>query len=141
MKTRQDQATQDFMNRMVADSPSLQMLFADFEQKMRESDARNAKADPKRYRRTRVFDEGVHTGYRYFPVREKGRPEVRFCWAVNRNAAGFFLVWRETVTRRQVRRDEFDGIGDKRAAISHARLCRDAERMRRAKPKQEGAHA
>lgn len=121
MKTRQDDTFDgDTIERRIM------MFFLEIERDARKTEAMRAKADPKGNRATRVFDPGVHAGYRYYPVKQKGRPEVRFCYSVNRNAAGYFLVWREVVTRRQVKRDEWDAAANKRVAIAH---CRREKRL------------
>jgi hypothetical protein len=80
-------------------------------------------AIPKANRSVRVFDPGVDASYRYVAVKAKGRPTtIRFCWTVNRNAAGRFLIFRETVTAKGSRRDRFEPILDKRAAIAACKL-------------------
>lgn len=71
--------------------------------------AREAKAAPLEHKLTRVMEPGKSTRYRYWGSLINGKGQsVRFCWSVHRNAAGFFLGWRETVQKNgTVRRDRF----------------------------------
>jgi hypothetical protein len=67
-----------------------------------------AVADPLAHKLCRIFPYGVSNRYRYYSSRRDGRNrEVRFCWSVNRNAAGFYLGWRELVSKAQVKRDRW----------------------------------
>lgn len=103
-----------------------------------------AKADPKKQRAVPVFDAGVPASYRGFTVKMTGKPTVRFCWTVHRNAAGRFVIFRETIFRKRVRRDRFEPILDKRAAIGACRIYRDElieTRRRRAERRANGAPA
>jgi hypothetical protein len=113
---------QGFPFQAIEAAPSLQLAFEELERSAREHDVILAKRDPKANRGVRVFDPGVDARYRYVAVKAKGRPAIRFCWTVNRNAAGRFLVFRETATAKGVRRDRFEAIRDKRAAIGACKL-------------------
>ena len=104
---------------------AVQLTFAEIENESRLREQAAAKADPKANRTTRVFDSGVDASYRFFAVRAKGVPEVRFCWTVNRNAAGRFLIFKEAVTKSGIKRTRFEAILDKRAAMAACRLYRD----------------
>lgn len=127
---------QKLVNRVVEQAPSLQLMFAEMEADRRRRLVDAAKADPKANRATLVFDPGVAPDYRYFEIKERGRPTVRFCWTVHRNAAGRFLIFRETVTRKFTKRDRIEAILNKRAAISACRLYARELREQRAKGKQ-----
>jgi hypothetical protein len=54
------------------------------------------RSDPKAHRLTRLMAPGAKLSYRYTAggTDHTGRT-VRFCWSVHRNAAGFFLAWKE----------------------------------------------
>lgn len=125
IRTQQPSDVQKFVNRVVDRSPSLQLMFAEMEADRRRRMQEKAKADPKANRATPVFDAGVDTSYRYYPTKTK--PEIRFCWTVNRNAAGRFLIFREryNARRRTISRDQVEAILDKRAAIAACKLNRD----------------
>jgi hypothetical protein len=58
---------------------------------------------------TRLWPPGTSPRYRYWQAKRNGKgQEVRFCWATNRNAAGFYLTWREIWRKnRTVVRDGF----------------------------------
>jgi hypothetical protein len=133
IRTQQPPDVQKFVNRVIDQSPSLQLMFAEFENDRRRRMQETAKADPKVNRATTVFDAGVAPSYRYWPTKTK--PEIPFCWTVNRNAAGRFLIFREryNARRRTVKRDQIEAILDKRAAISACKLNRDALDAQRGK--------
>lgn len=58
------------------------------------------RSDPKAHKLTRLMADGKSTSYRYVPAGVDGwNRTVWFCWSCHRNAAGYFLGWRE-VTRR-----------------------------------------
>ena len=82
--------------------------------------AEAAKKDPKANRLTTVFDND--TSYRYFPTKNKRGTEVRFCYSTKKNVAGYFLVWRETITKKgDGKRDQFDSTKTKKDAIAECR--------------------
>lgn len=96
-------------------------------------------SDTKAHRTTRLFDFGVVVSYR--GVATKTAPVVRFCWTVERNAAGRFLIFRERRTRTRTTRDRVEAISDKRAAIHACRLYRDETdaKRERAQARKNGA--
>lgn len=128
---------QGFPFQAIEACPSLQLAFEELERSAREHDVILAKRDPKANRSVRVFDPGVDASYRYVAVKAKGRPTIRFCWTVNRNAAGRFLIFREIVTARGVRRDSFEPILDKRVAISGCKLLKRELIAERAKAEEK----
>lgn len=79
----------------------------------RESDA--AKADPKKHKLTRVMEGKYGMRYWWIPVGKNGKGQkVYFCWTRHRNAAGYFLGWRETHSvprgkqkRQTIKRDQW----------------------------------
>ena len=84
-------------NQILANDPVLMSLWQEVVQAGNRRQAEQAKADPLTHKTTRVFDAGVSANYRYWgPVKNGKGQKVRFCWACHRNAAGFFLGWRET---------------------------------------------
>jgi hypothetical protein len=119
----------DIMLEMAREHPEIAKLFADFEAGNRAAMAKAAKADPARFAGTKVFDTSAH--YRYFRagivVVAKTRLDViDFCYSVNRNAAGNFLIWRETSRYRRGRwfqseRDQWGWTPQKKEALA---LCR-----------------
>jgi hypothetical protein len=138
-RTQQPSDVQTFVNRVIDQSPSLQLMFAEMEADRRRRMQDAAKADPKANRATTVFDAGVPPSYRYYPTKTK--PEVRFCWTVHRNAAGRFLIFREryNARRRTISRDQVEAILDKRAAIHACKLNRDEVDAKRAKARAKRA--
>jgi hypothetical protein len=79
----------------------------------RESD--QAKADPKTHKLTRVMEGKYGMRYWWIPCGKDGLGrKVYFCWTKHRNAAGYFLGWRETYSvpkgkqgRQSIKRDQW----------------------------------
>jgi hypothetical protein len=68
-------------------------------EKAMDAELKRVKANPEANRLTLIFENG--TNYRYFRTeRNKGGPEVRFCWTTKRNAAGYFLAFREIIYKK-----------------------------------------
>jgi hypothetical protein len=93
------------------------------------AEERAAKADPLKHRLSRVMERGKPLNYRYRPVKV-GRREVRYCWATNRNVAGFYLGWREVETPKLIRRDQWVARRVKQRVIDMMRNRADAHRAR-----------
>lgn len=75
----------------------LDRMIADHERDRRQAAIDAARRDPRGHKLTRIFD-GKSPSYRYYPAGRDGRGWiVRFCWSCNRNAAGYFLGWRELI--------------------------------------------
>jgi hypothetical protein len=103
--------------------PEIQELLRSFEQMNRDRESAAAKRDPLALKMTRVFDEGVSASYRYFGGKKNGKGQrVYFCYSVHRNAAGFFLGWREThMQNGTVKRDRWVSRRVKARCIEIAR--------------------
>jgi hypothetical protein len=52
-------------------------------------------ADPIKHRATLEFPESAKMNWRYWQVKGKRGPRVRYCYSTERNLAGYFLCWRE----------------------------------------------
>ncbi len=89
--------------------PEIQEMLRSFEQMNREREAAAAKRNPLKLKTTRVFDAGVSTNYRYWPAPKNGKGQkVWFCWSSHKNAAGFYLGWREVHMKNgTVKRDRW----------------------------------
>ena len=78
--------------------PRLVALWVAGQQHFIDAESKRAKADPLAHKLTRVMEDGKPPSYRYWRgelTNGKGQ-RVRFCWTVHRNAAGFYLGFRET---------------------------------------------
>lgn len=85
----------------------------------------DVKGDTAAARKTLLFDPGVDAAFRF--VETTTYPIVRFCWTIERNAAGRFLTFRERATSNgTVKRDQFDALLKKSAAIRESKANRDA---------------
>lgn len=89
-------------------------IWSDMQRMQNNRVQREAKEDPAKYRNCRVFED---SSYRYYETKNKRGSRVRFCYSTHRNVAGYFLVWREVVTKRQVKRDQWDSTKFKDDAI------------------------
>ena len=89
--------------------PTFRDLIVNFNRMNNDREAEAAKRNPLANKTTRVFDPGVSTNYRYWgPVKNGKGQKVRFCWSSHRNAAGFFLGWREVHMKNgTVKRDRW----------------------------------
>jgi hypothetical protein len=94
---------------VVMNDPVLMQLWQEVVQSGNRMEANRAKADPLAHKKTRVFDPGVSANYRYYGGKHNGKGQrVLFCYSVHRNAAGFFLGWRETYMKNgNVKRDRW----------------------------------
>ena len=86
-----------------------------------------AQADPKKYRLSLSFAPGCEMRYRFVRAGTDGRKRaVRFCYSRDRNAAGYFLIWRERFSKTGGERDQWDSTKDKCDAIATVhRLARE----------------
>lgn len=76
----------------------MQRILGEVNQSILAADAKRAEADPLANKHTTVMPNGA--GYRYMSVPKNGKGQtVRYCYSVHRNAAGFFLGWRETIQK------------------------------------------
>ncbi len=94
-------------------------IWSDIQRMENERIAEAAKENPKKYRDCKVFDKG--TGYCYFSTKNGRGSKVRFCYSIQPNVAGYFLVWRETITKKMIKRDKWDSTKSKHDAV---RVCR-----------------
>lgn len=93
----------------LMEDPTFRDLILSFNRMNNEREAASAKADPLANKTTRLFDPGVSASYRYYGGKRNGNGQrVLFCYSVHRNAAGFFLGWRETYMKNgNVKRDRW----------------------------------
>lgn len=98
---------------------TLDRLIDDFHRREQSHELARIEEDPKAHAATRIMGNGRPARYRYFSAKRRG---VRFCYLVHRNAAGYFLAFRE-VRRKNGSgfRDQFTPFKSKKSAIEHAR--------------------
>jgi hypothetical protein len=87
-------------------------IFAGVERDRQRDQLAKIQKDPEAHRLTRLMAPGARLSYRYEDGGEDhtGRT-VRFCWACHRNAAGYFLAWRQN--------QGADGQGERVAFTAH----------------------
>ena len=107
-------------------------LIGDYHTSMHKAEEARAKADPVKYKNTRLFDAGKkHYNY-YAAPKVRGRI-IRFCWSTNRNVAGYYLTWREVIRpgKGYGKRDMFVASKVKRRCKERALKRLNALRKRR----------
>lgn len=121
-------------------------IFRRMERENLEREAEAAKANPKAHKLSRAMPKGNR--YVYTPAGKSARgATIRFCRSTQRNAAGYFLCWREVETPSKkkakkvgdlvstTKRDQWTGFRSKKAAIALCRRRAAAFRARqRARP-------
>lgn len=100
-------------------------MWADIQRLDKERIEREAKANPEKHRNCRVFE---NSSYRYYEVKNGRGSRVRFCYSTHRNVAGYYLVWREVVTKKEGKRDQWDSTKLKDDAILVCRKRWEAAR-------------
>lgn len=85
----------------------LNQILAEFHQDMLRVEADRIKEDPAAHRDTTVFEGPMR--WRYFVLKRAARPELRFCWSTTPNAAGYYLTWQETRTKKGGKREYIRG--------------------------------
>lgn len=100
--------------------PEFERFLIEMQQAGYERLQREAEADPLKHKLARVFPPGVGSNYRYWEARNGRGSRVRFCYAVNRNVAGFYLTWREVETAKAVKRDQWASRRTRKAAAALA---------------------
>jgi hypothetical protein len=74
-------------------------VWAEIQAEQRSYEAERAREDPVAYKLTTVFPTGSSLNYRFWSVKVRGR-SVRYAYCTERNAAGYFLCWRETINKK-----------------------------------------
>lgn len=104
---------QKIWNRLAED-PAIREILLGMEVDRRETLKKRAQANPKANKLTTVMAKSAN--YRYFSGGKNKRGDrIVFCYSCWRNAAGYFLSWRE-VTYKRVRKDGTAGKRDQWAA-------------------------
>ena len=119
-------------------------IFRRMERENMEREADAAKANPKAHKLSRVMPKGNR--YVYTPAGKTARgATVRFCRSTQKNAAGYFLCWREVETPAKkkakkvgdlvstTKRDQWTGFKTRKAAKALCRRRAAAFQKRRSK--------
>jgi len=103
----------------MSDTRFLRALFEDFERERQAVELAAIAKDPKAHRDTKLFGpRGLR--YTYFQVKTGKTSAVRFCYATTPNAAGYWLTWKETVTKKTGVRENVRGHARRRDARESA---------------------
>jgi len=116
--------------RLEAD-PAIRRLLQDLHQDVLEDRARRAKASPKAHKLTKTFDGPLRWRY-YSAGRDRRDRKVSFCYTTVRNAAGYYLGWREVEGANGGKRDQWTASKTRRVVAERAKQRRDAFVARRA---------
>lgn len=93
----------------------LAKIAKEFGNSMIKQESERSKADPTANKLTRVMEGRYGLRYYWLPVGVNGKGQkVYYCWTKHRNAAGYFLSWREVYSvprgkqkRQTVKRDQW----------------------------------
>ena len=99
----------------------LNALFAKLQHEMDEAELERIRENPDAHKLTLLMEPGKPATYYYFVKSKRRGREVRFCYSKHRNAAGYYLRWREIETRDKLIRDDFGALKTKRSALNSAR--------------------
>ncbi len=92
-------------------------------------------ADPVKHKLTLHFPSGARMNYRYCPVDKAGWPRVIYCYATERNLAGYFLGLRETIKRDgSGKRDQWTA-SKRRNTVRDKAIARAKAHNERVRPK------
>jgi hypothetical protein len=93
-------------------------------------------ADPVKHKTTLEFPEGARLNWRYWGTIKSRGKTIRYCYSTERNLAGYFLSWRETVSLKS-------GVGKRDMFIASKRrlTVRDKAQQRHAAHKARLAKA
>ena len=84
-------------------------------------------ADPVKHKTTLEFPSDAKMNWRYWQVKNKRGPRVRYCYSTERNLAGYFICWREIWNEKK-------GLGKRdMIAASKRRATVKAKSLRRYK--------
>ena len=95
------------------------------ERGIQEREIEDIAADPKKHKLTRLMADGKSANYRYYQAKNGKGQVVKFCWNCNRNAAGYFLSWRQT----HLKKARKDGTIAKRDMWSARKVKNKAEAL------------
>lgn len=98
-----------------------QRAMLEMDQMCMAANLRAIQADPEAHKKTMIMEPGKGAGYRYFQAKNGRGSPVLFCYSKHRNAAGYFLVWTEKHTKKEVRRIDFSAVKSKKSAVGLAR--------------------
>lgn len=109
--------------------PDLADMLAAARDDARRGQVDSIKKDPKANKLTTVFEGDIR--YLYYPAGKDGlKREIRFCYTTVRNAAGYFLSFREVLSKKGGKRDQFAArkVRKRAAALAKGRADRFKER-------------
>lgn len=85
----------------------LDQLMRDLNELGRKGEILSIKKNPSANKLTRLMGDNP-ANWRWYKAGKDGwGREVRYAWATKRNMAGYFLGWREIVTKEGIKRDQF----------------------------------
>lgn len=108
-------------------------IFKDMQVQSLRQEKAAAEKDPLKYKLSHVM---VNTRYTYYEIHTRKNRRVRFCYSKHRNVAGFFLGWREVITKGQGKRDMWLARRVKRRVKELALRRYNALRKKISKPAQ-----
>jgi hypothetical protein len=120
---------------MNAAEAIISKLWSDIQAEQNSYEAERARENPVKYKKTRVFPSGASMSYRFYREKNGRGQEVRYCWSTERNAAGYFLCWREVRGKQAGKRDMWRASKQRQVM---KRCCLDRWNKHKAKVKRCG---
>lgn len=115
--------------------PEIERMMLEMRVDQLERERARVLADPVKHKLTTLFPEGARMNYHYWPVDKATWPRVRYCYSTERNLAGYFLSWRETVKKDgNGKRDQWIASKRRNTVRDRAEARADAHNAR-VKPK------
>lgn len=95
--------------------------------------------DPVKHKLTLHFPTGSRMSWRYCRVEKAGWPRVRYCYSTERNLAGYFLGWRETVKKDGSGKRDMWLASKRRTIVREKAIARARAHNKRVRPKSRPA--
>lgn len=101
--------------------PVIQTMLQEMEVARQRDVFERAQENPEKYRKSTLIADHKPANYRYYVAKKTKSSEHRWCYAVNKNIAGYYLVWYEIETDRQIKRSRITSEKKRKDA---SELCR-----------------
>jgi len=106
----------DAVRRRLESDPVIQEMLLDMELANQKRAEHLAKDNPFKHRLSKQIADGKSTSYNYVGAKNTKSSQHRWCWACHKNIAGYYLVWYEIVTRKEVKRSRWNAEHTKKDA-------------------------
>jgi hypothetical protein len=116
--------TPDIFDAKTPTGRMLRNMWSDIQKANDEAAVKDAKANPEKYKLSRLIADGKPASYTFYRAQAKGR--VLWCWSTHPNIAGYYLSWRQAETKRTIKRTQFKA--HKHSYLGQQRAKRELEK-------------